>query len=130
MKKLLTFLLILFSFSSYCQDVYYIRKLEYSNGQLTSKTQGNYKLSFEVGSLQGKNIPLFTIYHNNVEQRYLAFTENQGSMKDNSTGEILSKDLYFDTKTSNGAIVLSTPNKDKVIIFYYNNTRVEYYKYL
>lgn len=130
MKKILTFLLMFFSFYSFSQDFYYAKKLEYFNGQLTSITQGNYKLSFEVGSLQGKQIPLFTIYHNSIEQTWLSFTQNQGSMKSTNTNEILSKDLYFDTKTSQGAIVLSSPNKDKIIIFYSNNKRVEYYKYL
>ena len=128
MKKLLTLFLILFSLNSFSQDVYYAKKLEYVNGKLTSNTQGNYKLSFAVGSINGKQQPYFTIYHNNIEQTWLAFTEHRGYLKRDS--EVLSEDLYFDTKTSQGAMVLSSPNKDKIIIFYNNNKRVEYYKYL
>lgn len=129
MKKLLTILLMLFPFYCFSQDFYYSKKLEYLDNNLISNTKGNYRLEFEIGNLQGQQLPLFTIYHNDVEQTWLAFTENKGSMKKQGSNEILSKDLYFDTKTSQGTLVLSSSNKDKIIIFYNNNKRVEYYKY-
>jgi len=128
MKQLLTLFLVFNSVVSFSQDVYYAKKIEYLNGKLISNTQGNYKISFGVGSLNRKQQPYFTIYHNNIEQTWLAFTEHRGYLKKDS--EILSEDLYFDTKSSQGAMVLSSPNKDKMVIFYNNNKRVEYYKYL
>lgn len=126
MKQLLPFLLILSTIPVLAQDSYFTKKLEYVDNKLVSNIQGTYLLRFEIGSSGYKQVPLFTIYHNNTEQGYLAFLQNEGNMKNQL--EFLSIDSYFDTRTSKESMVLSDSNKTKVIIFWDINKRTEYFK--
>lgn len=120
MKKLL-FLFLLVTFYSHSQTYNYTLKEEYIDGQLFKKDKGNFQLKFEIAD----NKPLFTIYHNNIEQGWLAFIESQGASKRGDV--VFSKDLYFDTRIDKGSLVLMDSSRNRVVIFWGRN-RTEYIK--
>ena len=91
MKKTL-FIVFLFIMSNnlYSQNYYFKQKDEFiqytnSKGVFTTKlektTYGNYKMAFEIGNSNGKKIPLFTEYNDNIDMGYYALLEQKRSQE-------------------------------------------------
>lgn len=122
-KKAFLLFAILTSTIVFSQKFYFTKKVDYYNGNPKGTSYvGNFSMEFEIGS-NGKE--LFTLYHNNIEQRWFSFIENQGTT---SKGNLyFSKDYFFDTQTKDAVTILSTHSKDFVVIFY-KNSYTEYVK--
>jgi hypothetical protein len=118
---------------SYSQNYYFKQKDEFiqytnSKGEFTTKlektTYGNYKMVFEMGNLNGKKIPLFTEYIENVDMGYYALLEQKRSQE--QKGKIYEVYIYYSTETEGEVRVLFSTDKTSLVIF--KNGKITEYK--
>ena len=134
MKKTL-FIVFLFIMSNnlYSQNYYFKQKDEFiqytnSKGVFTTKlektTYGNYKMAFEIGNSNGKKIPLFTEYNDNIDMGYYALLEQKRSQE--QKGKIYEVYSYYSTDTEGEVTVLFSTDKLSLVIF--KNGKITEYK--
>ena len=125
MKKTL-FIVFLFIMSNnlYSQNYYFKQKDEFiqytnSKGVFTTKlektTYGNYKMAFEIGNSNGKKIPLFTEYNDNIDMGYYALLEQKRSQE--QKGKIYEVYSYYSTATGAEVTILFSIDKLSLVIF-------------
>jgi hypothetical protein len=134
MKKTL-FIVFLFIMSNnlYSQNYYFKQKDEFiqytnSKGVFTTKlektTYGNYKMAFEIGNSNGKKIPLFTEYNDNIDMGYYALLEQKRSQE--QKGKIYEVYSYYSTATGAEVTILFSIDKLSLVIF--KNGKITEYK--
>ena len=134
MKKTL-FIVFLFIMSNnlYSQNYYFKQKDEFiqytnSKGVFTTKlektTYGNYKMAFEIGNSNGKKIPLFTEYNDNIDMGYYALLEQKRSQE--QKGKIYEVYSYYSTATGAEVTILFCIDKLSLVIF--KNGKITEYK--
>ena len=132
-KTLLIILLVILGNNLYSQNYYFKQKDEFiqytnSNGVFTTKlektTYGNYKMAFEIGNLDGKKIPLFTEYNDNVDMGYYALLKQERSQE--KKGKIYEVFSYYSTDTEGEVTVLFSTDKLSLVIF--KNGKITEYK--
>ena len=133
MKKILITTLLIICGKLYSQNYFYKQKdtfIQYTNskGVFTTKldntTYGDYKMKFEVGNSNGKNIPLFTEYNNNIDMGYYALLEQKRSQE--QKGKIYEVYSYYSTDTGGEVTVLFSIDKLSIVIF--KNGKITEYK--
>lgn len=135
MKKTILLLSIILTINTlHSQSYYYSKRIESmrylnSNGDKATKLikseNGNYKLVFEIGELNGKSIPLFSEYINNIDQGYYTLHENL--LNREISGKIYETGIYFSTLLNTTVNVFISTDKNNLIIFT-NNKVIEYKK--
>lgn len=132
-KTLLIVLFFILGNNLYSQSYYFKQKDEFiqytnSKGIFTTKlektTYGNYKMAFEIGSLNGKQIPLFTEYNDNVDRGYYTLLEQKGSQE--QKGKIYEVYSYYSTNTGGEVTILFSTDKLSLVIF--KNGKITEYK--
>ena len=105
-KYLLIFILIFLSNNLFSQNYYFKQKDEFiqytnSKGVFTTKldktTFGDYKIAFEIGNSNGKEVLIFTEYNDNADMGYYALLEQKQSQE--QKGKIYEVFTYYSTKT-------------------------------
>ncbi|WP_291111966.1 MULTISPECIES: hypothetical protein [unclassified Flavobacterium] len=133
MKKNLFVLFLIIGNSLYSQNYYFKQKDEFiqytnSKGVFTTKLEktiyGDYKMAFEIGNSNGKRIPLFTEYNNNVDMGYYALLEQKNSQE--QKGKIYEVYSYYSTDSSGEVTVLFSTDKLSLVIF--KNGKMTEYK--
>lgn len=123
-KTLLIVFLFIMANNLYSQDYYFKQKDEFiqytnSKGVFTTKlektTYGNYKMAFEIGNSNGKRIPLFTEYNDNVDMGYYALLKQERSQE--KKGKIYEVYSYYSTDTQGEVTVLFSTDKLSLVIF-------------
>ena len=132
-KILFTTLLLFLGHSLYSQNYYFKQKdefVQYTNSQgvfttkLVKTTYGNYKMAFEIGNSNGKRIPLFTEYNDNIDMGYYALLEQKRSQE--QKGKIYEVYSYYSTDTQGEVTVLFSTDKLSLVIF--KNGKITEYK--
>ena len=117
----------------YSQNYYFKQKDEFiqytnSKGVFTTKlektTYGNYKMAFEIGNSNGKKIPLFTEYNDNIDMGYYALLEQKRSQE--QKGKIYEVYSYYSTATGAEVTILFSIDKLSLVIF--KNGKITEYK--
>jgi len=132
-KTLLIVLLILLGNNLYSQNFYFKQKDEFiqytdSQGVFTTKlvktTYGNFKMVFEIGSSNGKRIPLFTEYNDNKDMGYYTLLKQERSQE--IKGKIYEVFSYYSTDYQGEVTVLFSTDKLSLVIF--KNGKITEYK--
>jgi hypothetical protein len=132
-KTFLIILLLILGNNLYSQNYYFKQKDEFiqytnSKGVFTTKlektTNGDYRMEFEIGNLNGKKIPLFTEYNNNVDMGYYTLLRQNNSQE--KKGKIYDVYSYYSTDTGGEVVVLFSIDKLSLVIF--KNGKITEYK--
>ena len=132
-KYLLIFILIFLSNNLFSQNYYFKQKDEFiqytnSKGVFTTKldktTFGDYKIAFEIGNSNGKEVLIFTEYNDNADIGYYALLEQKQSQE--QKGKIYEVFTYYSTKT--GGVVTILFSKDKLSFVIFKNGNITEYK--
>lgn len=124
MKKVTLLFLILISFATYSQEYTFNRKLvsvKYTDSKgnkkqsTLSKTDGNYRITFEKATEQ-KYSPIIQIYNDNDEKGYYAFSKKYDNTE--IGGHLYECNLFFSTERNDGVTVYFAFDKSHFIIVY------------
>ena len=124
MKKIISLLLVLISFTAYSQEYNFNRKLlsvKYTDSQgnkkqkTLSKSDNNYKITFEKAAEQ-KNSPIIQIYNDSEERGYYVFVKKFDNRE--IGGNLYECSTFFSTERNDGLTIYFAFDKSHFIIMY------------